>query len=530
MVRPVFADPQDRCRAERATIRAIAFLMALLIGPSALHSQPAGAQAEALFRRGRDLMAGGRFAEACSAFEESEKLEPAVTTLLNLAGCREKLGQIATAWGLFLAAERQTRSATNATTQQLHDVAHNHAQKLEPRVSKLKISVPQKSRIDGLEILRGKEVVIPVMWNSEIPVDGGTYTITARAPGSAVWTVQITIAAEKDAQTVEIPDLHHLTDSTRQPATDKAATEAATGTPPGASNPEPARTASIRRSPPAANPDDEVATGPSSNTTAALTAPARQRRMSWTLARIGGGASIVQRDLSYAMRSGFSQGPPQVRTTAGAIHIEGELYASALYDVPDRLGGLGVAATYDKTLDQGVQPTGSSTIAPVDQAHYDVGLRYQSEIRYVTIVLGLGYAHRHFRIDRSNLSQPLDVPDVSYQAITPTIGVKLPVATSIVLFAAIDGMLIFDTGPIQNTNSYGRLSVYGIEASSGAELIMSRKPYIHGRLALEYSRISLGFEDNNPLTAGRDGDPGTKDINGAIDRSIAVAVTIGLGY
>src|SRR3954447_25768971 len=107
-------------------------------------AQPAGAQAEVLFRQGRDLLAAGKVAEACSAFEESQKLEAAVTTLLNLAGCREKLGQFATAWGLFLDAERQTRSASDAATRQHRDVAKARAQKLEPRVSKLTINVPQQ--------------------------------------------------------------------------------------------------------------------------------------------------------------------------------------------------------------------------------------------------------------------------------------------------------------------------------------------------------------------------------------------------
>jgi hypothetical protein len=74
-------------------------------------AQSAGAQAEVLFRQGRDLMAANKFDDACAAFAESQRLDPAITTLLNLAGCREKAGQYATAWGLFLEAERQTRAA-----------------------------------------------------------------------------------------------------------------------------------------------------------------------------------------------------------------------------------------------------------------------------------------------------------------------------------------------------------------------------------------------------------------------------------
>ena len=190
-------------------LRAFA-VVAILAWSSLSSAQPAAAQAEVLFREGRELMAKGKLAEACSAFEESQKLEPATSTLLNLASCREKLGQIATAWGLFLDAERQTRDASDGAGKQFHSVAAERVKKLEPRVSKLTISVPQASHVDGLEITRGKDRVDAVMWNRAMPIDGGTYTITAKAPGSRPWSTEITIAGESDTKTVDIPDLRTL--------------------------------------------------------------------------------------------------------------------------------------------------------------------------------------------------------------------------------------------------------------------------------------------------------------------------------
>lgn len=179
----------------------------VLLSSSATFAQPAGAQAETLFRQGRDLMASGKTAEACSAFQESQRLEPAVTTLLNLAGCREKLGQIATAWGLFLDAERQTRSATTPADRQLHDVAQKRAAGLEPRISKLEIDVPDASKLDGLEVKRGDERIDAGAWNRALPVDGGTYTISASAPKALPWSTQITIGGEHDSKKVEVPKL-----------------------------------------------------------------------------------------------------------------------------------------------------------------------------------------------------------------------------------------------------------------------------------------------------------------------------------
>jgi hypothetical protein len=207
-------------------IRVIAIVV--LMWSSTALAQPAGAQAEVLFRNGRALIAAGKIAEACSAFEESQKLEPAVTTLLNLAGCREKLGQIATAWGLFLDVVRQTRSAADASARQLHDVAQARAQKLEPRVSRLAINVPQKSQFDGLEILRGTERIDAGLWNRALPIDGGTYTIVARGPGANTWSTQITVGDENDTKTVEIPDLRNLPRDLAKPAAPPPSSVAAT--------------------------------------------------------------------------------------------------------------------------------------------------------------------------------------------------------------------------------------------------------------------------------------------------------------
>ncbi|HWO17144.1 MAG TPA: tetratricopeptide repeat protein [Kofleriaceae bacterium] len=200
--------------------RAVVVIL-LVVGtvPTLVRAQPAGAQAEVLFREGRALMTAGKIAEACAAFEQSQKLDPAPTTLINLAGCREKLGQLASAWGLFLEAERQTRSASDDVAQQLNKVARERAAKLEPRVPKLTISVPDQSKIDGLEIVRDKESIPAVMWNRALPVDGGTYTITARAPGANEWSTRVTLASEADTKTVDIPDLRNLQQDLGQPQT-----------------------------------------------------------------------------------------------------------------------------------------------------------------------------------------------------------------------------------------------------------------------------------------------------------------------
>jgi hypothetical protein len=186
-----------------------------------VHAQPAASEADALFRQGRELMAAHNYAEACTAFERSQKLEAAVTTLINLAGCREQSGQLATAWGLFVDAAHQTQSSADPRTQQLHQVAAEHARKLEARVSKLTIKVATAARVAGLAIERGGQRVDPAQWDHAMPVDGGTYVVSARAPRATPWSMEITIAPEGDAKTVEVPPLHEVAPAPK-PSTDES--------------------------------------------------------------------------------------------------------------------------------------------------------------------------------------------------------------------------------------------------------------------------------------------------------------------
>jgi hypothetical protein len=179
-------------------------LVVILAARSQSRAQPASAQAQSLFDGGRVLMQSGKFAEACAAFESSQKLDPRVTTLLNLADCREQNHQLATAWALFAEAGRVARASNN---DKLAGVADNHVHKLEPRLSKLTITVAADPQVPGLEVLRGSDRVDAASRNRAVPVDGGSYTITARAPGRTPWSITKTIKVEGDAQTIEIPKL-----------------------------------------------------------------------------------------------------------------------------------------------------------------------------------------------------------------------------------------------------------------------------------------------------------------------------------
>jgi hypothetical protein len=163
------------------------------------------AQAEVLFRQGRELAAAGKLAEACAAFDSSQKLAPAITTQLNQASCRERNHQFATAWGLFVEVGRLTRNATDEEMLTYRRVADERSAKLEPILSMITINVAPAARVDGLAISRGDTAVSIGEWGRPLPVDGGTYTISATAPGHEPWRVTVSIGHELDVKSVTIP-------------------------------------------------------------------------------------------------------------------------------------------------------------------------------------------------------------------------------------------------------------------------------------------------------------------------------------
>ena len=182
---------------------ALATVALLAAFAGSARAQSASAEAEQLFRDGKRLMKEGDYAEACDAFEASNQKDPAVTTQLNLADCREKNGQLASAWGVFLEVERATRGDDKQAT--YHKTAHDRAAKLEPRLSYLTVSVPDESKVSGLELTRNGIDVPSGSWNRAIPVDGGDYTITGHAPGHEEWSTTVHVDAEADQVSVDVP-------------------------------------------------------------------------------------------------------------------------------------------------------------------------------------------------------------------------------------------------------------------------------------------------------------------------------------
>jgi serine/threonine-protein kinase len=158
--------------------------------------------AESLFDEGRRLLAAGKFAEACPKFAESQRLDPALGTMLNLADCYEKNGQTATAWQQFREA---TADAARQGDERRRSVADKRAKALEAKLAKLTIQVPPANEVNGLEVRRDGVVLGRAAWGLATPIDPGKHVVEATAPGKKTWSASVTIEPKAGVSAVTIP-------------------------------------------------------------------------------------------------------------------------------------------------------------------------------------------------------------------------------------------------------------------------------------------------------------------------------------
>ena len=169
----------------------------LLFAAGEARADPA---AEALFRSGREAVERGDWATACARFEESHRLEPAVGTVFNLANCREKLGQLASAWQRFREVKERLPPGDERSA-----VTEQRITALEPRLPKLTLeraaSAAEGSVTrDGIELGSGS-------FGLALPVDPGKHVIVVRVPGRAERRYELELReAEQHKLVVEAGD------------------------------------------------------------------------------------------------------------------------------------------------------------------------------------------------------------------------------------------------------------------------------------------------------------------------------------
>jgi serine/threonine-protein kinase len=167
--------------------------------PSALDK----ASAEALFQDGMKLVAASHFAEACPKLEESQRLDPAIGTQFRLAECYASLGRTASAWVNYIDVAELARNAGQSDRERL---ARERAAAVETRLSRLSVIVDSPD-VPGLEVRRGANVLGRAQWGAAVPVDPGSYEITAAAPGRQPWQGTVAVTGDGAYPTITVPPL-----------------------------------------------------------------------------------------------------------------------------------------------------------------------------------------------------------------------------------------------------------------------------------------------------------------------------------
>src|SRR5512133_529141 len=185
-------------------------------------AQPAGDKvtAEALFDTAKLLLEDAKYAEACHKFSESQRLDPAPGTLLNLADCYEKWGRTASAWATWLDAAASARAAGQTDRER---AARDRASALKSRLVTITIDVPDQNRVNGMEIRRDDAEVGIAVWATAVPVDPGTHTITATAPRHQAWKTTVTVVDGVQPVHVRVPLLELEGTETEVPSGSPAA-------------------------------------------------------------------------------------------------------------------------------------------------------------------------------------------------------------------------------------------------------------------------------------------------------------------
>jgi hypothetical protein len=146
------------------------------------------AAAEALFRDGRAAAQKGDWDTACPKLRESQRLDPAAGTLLNLADCEEHRGKVATAWQLY----RQVVESLPDTDERV-PLAKKRAADLERRLPHLTVRFAGPAP-SGTKIVRNDIELSDASLGSALPVDPGTYKIVVTAPGRQPSSTEVVVA------------------------------------------------------------------------------------------------------------------------------------------------------------------------------------------------------------------------------------------------------------------------------------------------------------------------------------------------
>ncbi len=158
-----------------------------------------------LFKEGQDLMKAQKFADACPKFEDSQKLDAQLGTVLNLAFCREKLGSTWLSWLAYRDAEVR---ADSVGKRDRAEFARQHLTELEKNLPRLTLDCGS-DRIDQLMV---EERLVPAAANGQpFTAEPGRRTFRFEKSGKKSSSIEVLVQERRAAaQRVTCPTLEDL--------------------------------------------------------------------------------------------------------------------------------------------------------------------------------------------------------------------------------------------------------------------------------------------------------------------------------
>lgn len=183
------------------------------------------AAAQKLFDEGAALMAQKNFTAACPKIKASMELEPLDGTVLRLAVCYQAIGRWSAAWGLY---KESVVRAEKAKRKDRLDMATKGIAEVEKHLSYVTVHVPPEARLTGLEVKIDGERVVEETFETELPIDPGSHTLSASAIGRRSWETTFSIATTAEKKTVNVPKLEDLPPTAPAPTNTTSTTSSPT--------------------------------------------------------------------------------------------------------------------------------------------------------------------------------------------------------------------------------------------------------------------------------------------------------------
>src|SRR5579883_2919044 len=158
-------------------------------------------RADALFQEAQRLLDAKKIHEACDKFAESQRLDPALGTLLNLADCHAQDGRTATARAEY----KEALALAAARHDKREGFARGELAELEKRLSVVLLAFAAGARVDELRVDG-----VPLersAWGEPLALDPGDHEIALAASGKKARVLRVSVQAGPSTQEIAIAAL-----------------------------------------------------------------------------------------------------------------------------------------------------------------------------------------------------------------------------------------------------------------------------------------------------------------------------------